>query len=85
MKQLTLLDKMLLLSETREVPMHVGGLAASPKKINGDRPRLILANAPGARGDNSIVVCPRFSISLLRSKVAFFEKAVIYLLKKCYY
>ena len=28
MKQLTLLDKMLLLSETREVPMHVGGLAA---------------------------------------------------------
>jgi hypothetical protein len=49
-KQLTLLDKMLLLSETREVPMHVGGLAASPKKINGDRPRLILANAPGALG-----------------------------------
>ena len=30
--------------------MHVGGLAASPKKINGDRPRLILANAPGALG-----------------------------------
>ncbi len=27
MKQLTLLDKMFLLSETREVPMHVGGVA----------------------------------------------------------
>jgi len=27
MKQLTVLDKMFLLSETREVPMHVGGVA----------------------------------------------------------